>query len=293
MYVTPFEHNSVLRPLEYLRASAGVGVRELPFSAHTCLPDIARIQAQFSAEPPTLLVVSQASNVVGALLPVGEIAAAARAINPDVVIVVDGSQAAGLYDLNGVDLIDALVFSGHKTFYGPYGASGFALYRAWRPRPIVFGGTGTSSESLMMPDSGPQTYEAGSQNVWALAGLRAALQWLDEIGRDAIRAHSMRLTEAFIKGVHRLPGVHVIMPAGETTAVVSFTLAGVAPQTLENALSTAGIAVRSGLHCAPWSHRLLGTLNAGGTVRVSPGFFNTSVEIDRAVEVISSIALGD
>jgi len=291
-YVTPFEHNSVLRPLEHLRVSARVGVRELPFSAHTCLPDMARIRAQFAAAPPALLVLSQASNVVGVLLPIGEIAAAARIANPDVVIIIDGSQAAGLYDLDGSDLIDALVFSGHKTFYGPYGASGFALYRAWRPRPIVFGGTGTSSESLAMPNRGPQTYEAGSQNVWALAGLRAAVEWLEETGRDAICAHSMRLMDAFVEGVHRLPGVHLITPAGETTAVVSFTIVGVTPQTLENALSTAGIAVRSGLHCAPWVHRLLGTLHGGGTVRVSPGFFNSIEDINRAVEIISNITTG-
>ncbi len=290
-YVTPFEHNSVLRPLEHLRVSAQIGVRELPFSAHTCLPDMARVRAQFAAEPPTLLVLSQASNVVGVLLPIGEIAAAARAVNPDVVIIIDGSQAAGLYELDGANLIDALVFSGHKTLYGPYGASGFALYRRWHPLPMLFGGTGTSSESLAMPESGPQAYEAGSQNVWALAGLRAAIEWLEETSREAVCAHSMGLTHTFIEGVHRLPGVQVITPAGETTAVVSFTMSGVAPQTLENALSTAGIAVRSGLHCAPWVHRLLGTLNKGGTVRVSPSFFNTHEDIARTIEIVSGIAL--
>lgn len=144
-----------------------------------------------------------------------------------------------------------------------------------------------------MPDTGSATFEAGSQNVWALAGLRAALGWIEETGRAAIRNHSVELTHAFIEGIHRLPGVHVITPATETTAVVSFTITGVSPQSVEHALSASGIAVRSGLHCAPWAHRLLGTLPAGGTVRVSPGFFNTTEEIERAVDVIARIALGD
>ena len=292
-YVTPFEHNSVLRPVEHLRVTRGIAVREVTFSGQTCLPDMPRVRAQFAAEPPDLLIVSQASNVTGALLPATEIVAAARRVNPGVIAIVDGSQAAGLYDLASTDLFDALIFSGHKTLYGPYGAAGFTLYGTrWRPAPIIFGGTGTMSETLGMPDAGPGTFEAGSQNVWAIAGLRAALRWIEASTPAAIRTHSGGLSRDFAHGIGGLPGVRVIVPSTETTAVVSFTIAGVTPQIVENTLSAAGIAVRSGLHCAPWAHRLLGTLQAGGTVRVSPGYFNTPDDIGRAVDAVSQIAFG-
>ena len=274
-YVTPFEHNSALRPLEHLRLTAGIAVRELPFDRATWAFDAARAAAMFQAEPPALLVVSQASNVCGYLLPVAAMVRAARAANPDCVVVVDGAQAAGLYPLDLTDgTIDYFVFAGHKTLYGPYGIAGFVLCSTRRPTPILFGATGTQSDSVAMPLDVPAAYEPGSQNAWAAAGLEAALDWLAAAGRPAVVAPAVAAAHAIRERLAALPGVTVYAPpASAWMGIVAFTVDGLAPTALADALADRGIAVRAGLHCAPWAHRWLGTLAGGGAVRVSPGHF--------------------
>jgi len=277
VYVTPFEHNSVLRPVEHLRQVAGVEVHEMPFDRHTMACQLDRLAAQFRADPPALICVTQASNVCGAMPPVIEIARLAREVNPDAVMVVDGAQVAGLHPLPLSDgLIDAYVFSGHKSLYGPYGVAGLVLASNWRPQPILFGGTGTLSESVQMPADLPSAYEAGSHNVWAIAGLKAALEWLQETGREVIVTHTLELAEQLRDELEKLPDVQVYVPAkGEPwCGIVSFTHACMSPQAIEAALGVKGIIVRAGLHCAPWAHQWMGTLGDGGAVRASPGFYS-------------------
>jgi len=279
VYVTPFEHNAVLRPLEHLRRTVGIEIREIRFDRQTFTCLLEHLEAAFRAVPPALVCMTQASNVCGVMPPILEIARCAKAINPRTVIVVDGAQTAGLYPLPlGNAPIDALIFSGHKALYGPYGVAGFVLASDWRPEPILFGGTGTSSESVSMPEELPMAYEPGSHNIWAIAGLNAALQWLQATGREAIVNHTLQLAETLRTLLVSLPGVTVYAPPeGQPwCGIVSFAVEGIPPQTLEAALGAQGIAVRAGLHCAPWAHQWLGTLESGGTVRLSTGCFNTT-----------------
>ncbi|GAB4533299.1 MAG: aminotransferase class V-fold PLP-dependent enzyme [Anaerolineales bacterium] len=286
IYLTPFEHNSVLRPVEHLRLTAGVEVLEIPFECRTYTCDLDLLAAMFRAEPPALVCVTQASNVCGLMPPVVEIAQRARAANPDVVVVVDGAQTAGLYPLDLSDgLIDAFIFSGHKSLYGPYGVAGLVLASDWRPNPILFGGTGTVSESVAMPEALPSAYEPGSHNIWAIAGLKAALEWLQETGREAIVSHTMEVANFLRAGLATLPGITVHAPPLEDPwcGIVSFAATGVRPQAIEAALGAKGIAVRAGLHCAPWAHRWLGTLENGGTVRVSGGWFSQEIDVFQTV----------
>ena len=292
VYVTPFEHNSVLRPIEHLRRTVGVQVCEIPFDRQTYACQLERLEAMFWAEPPALVAVTHASNVCGVMPPVVEIARLARAANPDVVIVVDGAQVAGLYPLPLQDgLIDAYVFSGHKSLYGPYGIAGFVLASDWRPNPILFGGTGTVSESTVMPEALPSAYEPGSHNVWAIAGLKGALEWLWETGREAIVAHTLKLAGRLRDELEGLPGVTVHVPPQDEPwcGIVSFTVQGIRPQAIEAALGAKGIAVRAGLHCAPWAHRWLGTVEKGGTVRVSVGWFNHPDQTEALVGSLQTV----
>ena len=295
VYVTPFEHNSVLRPLEHLRQTVGVIVQEMPFDRHTVACQLDRLAAQFRADPPALVCVTQASNVCGAMPPVVEIARLAKEINPAVIVVVDGAQVAGLYLLplrNG--LIDAYIFSGHKSLYGPYGVAGLVLASDWRPAPILFGGTGTLSESVQMPTDLPSVYEAGSHNVWAIAGLKAALEWLRETGRESIMAHTLDLARRLRDRLANLPGVAIHAPPAGTSwcGIVSFTIEGVQPQTIETALGAKGVAVRAGLHCAPWTHRWLGTIELGGAIRLSVGCFNISNDVEGCLGVLQELCVG-
>ncbi|MDX2076626.1 MAG: aminotransferase class V-fold PLP-dependent enzyme, partial [bacterium] len=185
---------------------------------------------------------------------------------------VDGSQMAGL-KLMDMNRVDALIFSGHKSLYGPFGVAGIAFGTAWRPLPILYGGTGTQSESLDMPTEGHSRYEAGSHNISAIAGLNASLKWLHETGRDVINTHTDALTNQLVSELQGIAGVRVFVPR-QHTSIVSLTVDGVAPQAVEATLGAQNIALRAGLHCAPWAHEWAGTLRSGGTVRVSVGYFN-------------------
>ena len=281
VYTTPFEHNSVLRPLEYLRQSRGIDVRVLPFDNLTFTCDLAAIEQHFQLDKPALVCLTQVSNVTGFIPPVERILRAARAANPAVITLLDGAQAAGLIPVD-MSLVDALVFSGHKSLYGPYGIAGIAFGSDWRPQPLLYGGTGTVSESIEMPATGPSRFEAGSHNVSALAGLNAAVKWLNETGRDAIYTRIADLTSRLIDALAAVPGVQFYLPAGMSRhhGVVSFNVDGVEPQALEAVLGARDIAVRAGLHCAPWVHAFMGTLARGGTVRVSPGYFNLTDDVN-------------
>lgn len=277
VYVTPFEHNSVLRPVEYLRQTRGIQVRQIPFSRQTYACQLDKLVATFQAEPPALVCLTQASNVCGLMPPLLEIARLAKLSNPRSIVIIDGSHTAGLYPLPlHQQLIDALIFSGHKALYGPYGVAGLVLASDWRPAPLLYGGTGTQSANVQMPSDLPTAYEAGSLNTWAIAGLHAALEWLVEIGRDAIVDHIESLAKKLVDALSGVAGIEVYAPNAEIPwcGIVSITLQDLAPQVIEAALGAKGIAVRAGLHCAPWAHKWLGTIDGGGTVRISPGYFS-------------------
>lgn len=292
IYVTPFEHNSVLRPVEYLRQAKGVRVRQIPFARRTYQCQMEKLAATFQSEPPAMVCVTQSSNVCGAMPPLQEIAQLAKQANSQAIIIVDGAQTAGLYPLDlKTGLVDAFIFSGHKSFYGPYGVAGLVLASKWRPAPLLFGGTGTYSESIEMPRDLPSAYEAGSHNIWAIAGLNAALHWLEQIGHESIVEHSLYLAKQLRVGLFALPGVEIYAPLDDASwgSIISFTVEELSPQSIEAALGAKGIAVRAGLHCAPWAHQWLGTISTGGTVRVSPGYFNSTAEIELFLSAIKEI----
>jgi selenocysteine lyase/cysteine desulfurase len=292
VYATPFEHNSVLRPLEHLRQSVGVFINEIPFDRPTMACQLDSLAVQFRAEPPALVCITQASNVCGIMPPVLEIARLAKKTNPEAVVVVDGAQVAGLHLLLlGGSLVDAYIFSGHKSLHGPYGTAGLVLSSDWRPTPLLYGGTGTISESVKMPSDLPSAYEAGSHNVWAIAGLKAALKWLHASGRESIVSHKLDLACQLRDELENLPGIRMHVPS-EVEAwcgVLSFAIEGIRSQSIEITLGSKGIAVRAGLHCAPWSHRWLGTVKNGGSVRVSLGFKSSLGDVKQLVNAISNI----
>lgn len=295
IYATPFEHNSILRPLEHLRQTQGIQLQQIPFSRRTYACQIDKLAADFQVNPPAMICVTQASNVCGLMPPVMEIARLAKEANPQAVIIVDGAQTAGLFPLPLTEgLIDAFIFSGHKSLYGPYGIAGLILGSDWRPTPLLFGGTGTISESIQMPTDLPSAYEAGSHNIWAIAGLHAALNWLQETGREAIIDHTMKLAWQLRKGLVDLPGVELHAPhqGMPWCGILSFAVEDITPQTIETTLGAKNIAVRAGLHCAPWVHEWLGTMEDGGTVRMSASSFSSMDAEKITLQILSEIVRG-
>ncbi len=286
VYVSPFEHNSILRPLEHLRKTIGIEIRVLPFDKQSFACNLEKVKSLFRIEPPNMVCITQVSNVFGVVLPVNELAALARQSAPSVIILVDGAQAAGLKPLP-MAMIDALVFSGHKSLYGPYGVAGIAFGRGWRPAPLVYGGTGTQSESIEMPDEGAARYEAGSMNISAIAGLHAALLWLVETGRNQMEVQINHLSAQLREHLSQQTNITVYGQSSITSSgIISINVAGASPQQIETLLGARNIAVRAGLHCAPWAHEFVGTMKLGGTVRISISIYTQEQDLRVLLDVL-------
>lgn len=288
---TGIEHNAVMRPLRALER-AGVRVIVAP-CAHDGSFDLD--DARRAIEPGTrLVVVNHASNVVGTILPITEIARLAHAVGA--LMLVDAAQTAGVLPIDIAAMeIDLLAFTGHKSLYGPPGTGGLVIGENVDPtiiEPLWRGGTGSRSESEEQPDDLPDKFESGTPNGVGIAGLGAGARFVMERGIANIRAHEAELTRALIEGLRAIPGVvvHGTRDAEQCTAVVSFTVE-------KRQVSEIGLRLdeefdvlcRVGLHCAPAAHRTIGTLPQG-TVRLAPSVFTTVDDIRATIDAVRRIA---
>lgn len=276
-----WEHNAVTRPLA---AIPGVTVKQV--EAPLFRPDLflRDLREKLDRGTDTLLC-THVSNVFGYLLPMDEIAALCRARR--VPFLVDASQSAGVLpirmDMWGADFI---AMPGHKGLYGPQG-TGLLLVRD-TASPLLYGGTGSQSRLRTMPDFLPDRLEAGTHNIPGAAGLLEGLRFVER--HPGIFRHETALMEQTAAGLSRLPGVAVFRAEepGIQSGVLSFRIEGRDPGWVADALSERGVAVRSGLHCAPLAHVTAGTEQAG-TVRVSFSAFNTEREADRFLEILAGL----
>lgn len=290
VYCTPFEHNAVTRPLFHLAETTGIKIEVLPFDAETFMPRYEEIEEAFAAQPPRLVVMTHASNVCGAVVPVETVARMAKTYSATTVI--DMSQTAGLLPLQlSSDLFDFAVFAGHKTLYGPFGIGGFFCKRGAKLSPVLFGGNGINSVEQRLPENIVQMEEIGSQNTYAIAGLKASTDWLLKQGLEAIRKIEMENRDRLLKCL-RAAGFCSLVGESmecERIGVVSALFDGYSPDEGEMVLGRCGVAVRSGIQCAPYAHRFLGTLPAG-TIRFSVSALTGDPEFDaleRALDVIN------
>src|SRR5512143_3983181 len=285
------EHNSVMRPLRELER-AGVQLCVVGCDAAGQL-DLAAMKT--AVTPGTrLVVVTHASNVIGALLPLKEIAAIAHAAGA--LLLVDAAQTAGAVPIDQSALgIDLLAFTGHKGLLGPAGTGGLVLgdrVNLAELTPLVRGGTGSRSEFEEQPELLPDKYESGTPNGVGLAGLGAGIRWLLARSVESIREHEAQLTAALIEGLSNIPGVTVYGPhcAADMTAVVSCRVADQRVSTIGLRLDDEfEIMCRVGLHCAPAAHKTIGTFSEG-TVRLAPGLFTSLDDIRTVVAAIDRIA---
>lgn len=282
------EHNSVTRPLEYHRR-CGVEITKLETDpVNGVSPDTLRKAFQKNTK---LVVMTHASNVTGTRNPISEIAQICR--ENDVPLLIDASQSAGVVDIdvekNGIDLF---AFPGHKSLFGPTGTGGLYVRPGVNLRPVRVGGTGIRSEDPLQPEEMPYLYEAGTQNVPGIAGLAAGVRFILVEGISAIAEHEMNLMKELLENLSSMKKVRIYgsKDLKNRVPVVSFNIDGMDCADVAMILdSSFGIAVRAGLHCAPDTHRMLGTFQQGGTIRVSPGYFNQPDEIHRFLDAVSEI----
>lgn len=286
IYVSPYEHNAVARTVESIREKTGCEVRLLPLD-DTMKMDLQKMDYLFHEKAPSAVVCTVISNVTGYRLPVEQIFAKAKEYGA--VTIADAAQAAGLIPIDFSELhADVVCFAGHKTLCGPFGVGGFAIRKGLILEPVLTGGTGSDSLNLRMPQETPHRYEAGSENIVAVAGLRAALRWLkDYPHEDRIK----ELTERLISGLSALDKVTVLgTPSENPYGIVSFVVEGYESADVGMILDDEyDIAVRTGYHCAPYIHEYLQDIPYAGTVRAGIGPFNTKEDIDALVEAVESL----
>jgi cysteine desulfurase family protein len=287
------EHNSVMRPLRDLE-KRGNELSIIPCSKEGTL-DPREVERKIRSNT-TMVVLNHASNVTGTLLPVKEAGFITR--RHDLLLLVDAAQTAGTYPIDVErDGIDLLVFTGHKSLYGPQGTGGLVIGERIKEKemiPLKQGGTGSRSEFEEQPNFLPDRFESGTPNGVGIAGLLAGVQFVLEKGVEQIRQNEMTLMEKLIMGLKNIPQVKLYGPERreDRIATLSFNFTHLSPS--EGALRLEkefGILCRPGLHCAPSAHHTIGTFPEG-TIRFGLSVFNTGADIETAIEAVSSIAQG-
>lgn len=286
---TGMEHNAVMRPLTQLEKQG------ITYSCIPTEPDgtvrVDKLEELIRPETRAVIVL-HASNVCGTIVDIETIGDICR--KHDLIFVVDTAQTAGTLDIDMEKCgIDFLAFTGHKGLLGPQGIGGFLISERLDEQmtPLIAGGTGSLSDSLEQPEMLPDKYESGTMNLPGIAGLHAALTYLEEVGVEAVHRKKMELTGYFLDKVREIPGIRI---AGKESlegrvAVVSldFTESDNAVVAFELE-QQCGVMIRVGLHCAPMAHKALGTYPQG-TVRFAFSAGNTKEEIDICVEGLRKI----
>lgn len=283
---TEYDHNAVRRPVLAL-AEQGVQAVVVECDAHG---GISMFEVEHALKGARLLVVTHASNVIGNVLPVADLAEMAHAAGA--LVLVDAAQSAGHLPIDVQAMgIDLLAFTGHKGLLGPQGTGGLWVREGVELPPPFFGGTGGDSDSPDMPALLPDRLEAGSMNGPGIAGLLAGVEWLMERGLDAVHRHESALKHRLWDALKAIPGVMIHSTRLDDTApIVTITIDGVDPAEAALRLDREfGVLVRAGLHCAPESHEVLGT-GQSGAVRFSVGWATTAAEVDRAAAAVARVA---
>ena len=287
---TDLEHNSVLRPLYRLEREREKGV-SLSFVPADRQGNIDYADFEKFLRPDTRAVIcTHASNLTGNVLDLTRIGQFAHAHG--LMFLVDASQSAGVLPIDMEKMqIDVLCFTGHKSLMGPQGTGGLCVREGVDIAPWKVGGTGVQTYSESQPAQMPTRLEAGTLNGHGIAGLSAALDFLQETGIGTIHAHETALLCRFVEGVRNIPGVTLYGDFDcERTAVAALNIGDMDSGEVSDILSEDyGIATRPGAHCAPRLHRALGT-EGQGAVRFSFGWYNTEEEADAAVRAVREIA---
>lgn len=285
---TMLEHNSVLRPL-YEMEEKGVELTIIPADKKGVI-DYDDIEK--AIRPNTKAVVcTHGSNLTGNVVDIEKIGKLTR--GKEILLIVDASQTAGVFPIDVEKMnIDVLCFTGHKGLMGPQGTGGMYVREGLQIRPLKSGGSGVQTYSKAHPSEMPTALEAGTMNGHGIAGLHAAVEYIQKIGIDQIRKREQECMKRFYEGVVQVPGVKVYGDFEDMNrcAIVSLNIGDYDSSEVSDELLTEyGISTRPGAHCAPLMHEALGTVEQGA-VRFSFSHFTTDEEVDIAIKAIRELA---
>lgn len=284
------EHNSVIRPLYNLKNILDIDLDIVQANALGII-DVNNIKNLI--KPNTkLIVITHASNVTGSIQPIKEIGEVCK--KHGIFFILDSAQSAGILDINFKELsLNALAFTGHKSLLGPQGIGGFIIDDKLNEicNPLVLGGTGSLSHSLIQPDFLPDKFESGTLNIPGIVGLYEAIKFIESEGLNTIYEHNSYLRSYLIAGILNMPNYKIngTLDKKFSTSCISITHSKLDVSELSYILeSDFNINNRSGLHCAPLAHKTIGTFS-NGTVRLSLGYFNTVEEIKYTIDSLNKI----
>jgi cysteine desulfurase / selenocysteine lyase len=282
------EHNSVLRPLHHFQEQGLLTYDLVGFDGQGRIDpeDVAR-----AIKPSTrMVIINHASNVIGSIQDVEEIGRVCR--NHNVPLILDAAQSAGLVPIRMREWgVSVLAFTGHKSLLGPSGIGGLVFTNDVDIRSTRFGGTGVDSESLVHTQSYPHRLETGTPNFLGIIGLGAGLKFIEQAGIDATRNREVTLAQRLAQGFNEISTVRMHGPTGwdNRLAVLMINVNNMVPEDVGAILDgDYGIAVRTGLQCAPLVHQDLNTFPQGG-VRFSIGPFNTIDDIEVTISAMAEI----
>ncbi len=280
VYVTPYEHNAVMRTLHSLGKEYEIIIEQIPIDAITLEIDLEKTKYLFTQRRPKMICITHVSNVTGYILPIIELAGLAKTF--DSITLIDGAQALGLVPfILDERIIDFYVFAGHKTLYGPFGIAGFYYNKKYKLKDYFTGGTGSDSLNLDMPIESPIKYEPSSPNIGAIAGLNAALSViLDE--ESNLFLIEKEKTKLLIDELQKLKDIVLYLPNNLDmhVGIISFNIQGYNSNEVGMILNQDfNISARTGYHCTPLIHSYLNNSEYSGTIRISIGKFTKEEHI--------------
>ena len=279
--VSGYEHNSVMRPLY------AIGADVIEISTPLFRPDLFMQRAHRLIDSVDAVICTHVSNVFGYILPVYELGKLCREKGKP--FIVDASQSAGTLELDFKALgADFVAFPGHKGLMGPQGTG--VLICKNEAKPLLYGGSGSSSLLPGMPEELPERLEAGTQNTAGIAGLNEGVKFILKKGVGNIHRHEKMLVEEFLCPLRGERGIRIFADEKGLfrSGLVSVIPEDMSCESMGEKLEKAGIAVRTGLHCAPAAHRTAGTLTTG-SVRFSFSPFISAAQARTASHALKKI----
>lgn len=284
IYLTHFEHNATVRTLYDISNKYKVNFHYLAMSKEKNYYDLDEISKQFIFATPDVLVMTHASNAFGLITPIEKII---ELLDNKARIVIDGAQTAGLLNTDLSKLkVDAYIYAGHKTLYGPFGVGGMIKHNRFNLKPLITGGTGNDSASKVMPNDITR-FEAGTRNLLSISGLYKSLQWMTKIGVNHLYEQECEIKDCLLEILDKYDYIEVYK-FNNQIGVVSIRHNDLASDEFAKLLNERGIITRVGLHCSPHAHEWIGTA-PGGTVRLSISYFTTSDELSLLDEILEDL----
>lgn len=287
IYISPFEHNSVIRPLEELKRLLNVNVIILPFDNETWELNEDEMLNMFALNKPSCVILSQVSNVTGFILPYERIFKSS--VKYSSINILDSSQGYGIVPVNEINNISYIVFAGHKSLYSSFGIAGYIKLKEDKLKHRLFGGTGSDTLNPNMEDKYPLGYEAGSPNIVAITALNESIKWLM---KNDVYKDERELTNYLINELKKVKKCILYLPQDidKCFGIVSINITGYTSEDVGMILDDEfDICVRTGYHCAPYIHDFIGDLVYNGSVRISINYFNSKEDVNNLIRALESL----